>query len=251
SHWALNRVQDTFEVMHGGQRSGARIRQELQRHRSTRRREYRLKLISDAITATCNSVSIDLSGLPTPNMPTLGAHKLAPTTPIPISKSILMLGQFSYQISLKTPKNRSRYHSKQVVRSTFDTLPKHSFLRIKKPGLQNYRRDNGRVSKSTTVAAIITIILGRIVWNELKFMRMYGSPDYRPAFNPLTVLGMAYGLGLHFNWEQRSTLYPKNGREYIVMKPWAWGDPILYSSSVEILKQTGGSGNVGSWQKPE
>ncbi|PVF91732.1 cytochrome P450 [Serendipita vermifera] len=109
----------------------------------------------------------------------------------------------------------------------------------------------GYLSKPTTVVAVMAIILGRIVWDELKFRRIYGSADYRPAFNPLTVLGITFGLGMHFSWEQRSTLYPKKGREYIVLKPWAWGDPIVYTNSVDILKQVAGGGTMTAWQKPE
>jgi hypothetical protein len=32
---------------------------------------------------------------------------------------------------------------------------------------------------------------------------MYGYADYRPAFAPLTVCGVLFGLGFKFNWEKR------------------------------------------------
>jgi hypothetical protein len=47
------------------------------------------------------------------------------------------------------------------------------------------------------------------------------------------------------------TVYPTKGRDFIVLKPWAWGDPIVYTNSMEILKQIGGSGIPSPWMKPE
>ncbi|PVF92167.1 cytochrome P450 [Serendipita vermifera] len=107
------------------------------------------------------------------------------------------------------------------------------------------------LSKMKVAMGLGTIIIGRMIWDELQFRRKYGYADYRPAFSPLTVFGVLFGLGFDFNWEQRHTLYPKTGREYIVLKPWAWGDPIIYTNSIEVLKQIGGSGVVSPWIKPD
>jgi hypothetical protein len=46
-------------------------------------------------------------------------------------------------------------------------------------------------------------------------------------------------------------VYPKKGREYIVLKPWAWGEPTIYTNSIEVLRQIAGSGVVSPWIKPE
>jgi hypothetical protein len=98
---------------------------------------------------------------------------------------------------------------------------------------------------------------------------MFNSADHlhRIAFSPFTLFGQVFGPGGTLGWTNRysrthnlfffrpythsATVYPKKGRQYIVVKPWAWGDPVIYTNSVEILKHTADGGTATPWRKPQ
>jgi hypothetical protein len=60
----------------------------------------------------------------------------------------------------------------------------------------------GRAQGISLLNSFLIVLMSSFV---MQFRRQYGSADYRPAFNPLTLLGMLFGLALDFCWEQRYT----------------------------------------------
>ncbi|KIM23390.1 hypothetical protein M408DRAFT_321086 [Serendipita vermifera MAFF 305830] len=102
-----------------------------------------------------------------------------------------------------------------------------------------------------SVATAVSVLAVPFWWwyQHQKFKRTFGEATYRPAFAPLSLPGMLYGLGLQFCWDQRLTVYRKTSRELISMEPTVWGQPILYTNSSEVIRQISGGG-TSPWQKP-
>ncbi|KAG8761432.1 hypothetical protein FRC14_003845 [Serendipita sp. 396] len=80
--------------------------------------------------------------------------------------------------------------------------------------------------------------------------QVYGQPDITTLFRPMSLFGMIFGMGITWNWEDRETAY-SNGKETIRMTPWIWGDTILYTRSLDILRQVAGGGSNRIWVKPD
>lgn len=71
-----------------------------------------------------------------------------------------------------------------------------------------------------------------------------------PAFAPLSLGGTIFGLGQEWVWDRRTTAY-KHGKEVIRLTPWLWGESVLYTRSVDIMRQVGGGGTNTTWTKPD
>jgi hypothetical protein len=46
------------------------------------------------------------------------------------------------------------------------------------------------------------------------------------------------------------SVYKNTGKEVITVESTVWGGPVLYSNSVEVLRQVAGGGNPSAWYKP-
>ncbi|KAG8833850.1 hypothetical protein FRC17_009967 [Serendipita sp. 399] len=66
----------------------------------------------------------------------------------------------------------------------------------------------------------------------------------------MSLLGMLFGMGLTWNWDGRETVYGKE-KDTIRITPWIWGDTILYTRSLEALRQVAGGGSNRIWIKPD
>jgi hypothetical protein len=47
------------------------------------------------------------------------------------------------------------------------------------------------------------------------------------------------------------TVYKSKKKEFISIFPILWGTPMFYTNSLEVMRQTVGSGTNIGWQKPE
>ncbi|PVG04548.1 cytochrome P450 [Serendipita vermifera] len=83
-----------------------------------------------------------------------------------------------------------------------------------------------------------------------KFVRTFGEPDQQFAFGPLSIPGLLFRSGLKMTWIQKETLYKDSGKELIIVEPTFWGEPVLYSNSVEVLRQVAGGATHSAWYKP-
>ncbi|PVF91731.1 cytochrome P450 [Serendipita vermifera] len=83
---------------------------------------------------------------------------------------------------------------------------------------------------------------------------MFDSTDYQyiTAFHPFTLLGRVFGPGIEFGWNHRySRMNPALCCTIHHLKPWAWGEPVVYTNSIEILKHTADGGTVSPWRRPQ
>jgi hypothetical protein len=47
------------------------------------------------------------------------------------------------------------------------------------------------------------------------------------------------------------TVYASKKKEFISIVPILWGTPMFYTNSLEVMRQTVGSGTNIGWQKPD
>lgn len=67
----------------------------------------------------------------------------------------------------------------------------------------------GQYPASTALAVVATTLAVALKVDahrkHRKFLQNFGGADYRPAFAPISLLGMVFGLGMDFMWDQRLT----------------------------------------------
>ncbi|KAI0656081.1 cytochrome P450 [Cubamyces menziesii] len=95
---------------------------------------------------------------------------------------------------------------------------------------------------SALLTALLVLIGTRIV-NYFKFAKQTGYlPGLRSLATPISVLGASFPTGrfnpgLNWQWQWRKHAYARHGTETISSLPYLFGEPAIYTSSLEVARQ--------------
>ncbi|KIM25188.1 hypothetical protein M408DRAFT_331296 [Serendipita vermifera MAFF 305830] len=104
----------------------------------------------------------------------------------------------------------------------------------------------------TAVDVVLPCAIAFVSWRAsilLYAYRAYGPSDLYPAFIPLSLPGVTFGMGLIWTWNRRPDGY--GNKECIRITPLLWGYSTLYVRSPEVLRQVAGGGSNKTWIKPD
>ncbi|KAG8833851.1 hypothetical protein FRC17_009968 [Serendipita sp. 399] len=88
------------------------------------------------------------------------------------------------------------------------------------------------------------------IYVVLRSYQVYGPADIYAMFEPLGLLGMTFGMGMMWMWDDRETVYKKE-KDTIRITPLLWGNTSLYTRSLDALRQVSGGGSNRIWIKPD
>ncbi|KAK7034506.1 hypothetical protein VNI00_012353 [Paramarasmius palmivorus] len=104
------------------------------------------------------------------------------------------------------------------------------------------------------VAAVGIFVVSRVV-NYVKGLQAVNNlPGPRPPFQPFNLPGALipttwWNTGADVHWARRHSLYKDN--ETVSIVPWLFGNPQIFTSNVDVLRQVSASGPKSCFIKPE
>ncbi|KAF8216595.1 cytochrome P450 [Mycena galopus ATCC 62051] len=115
-------------------------------------------------------------------------------------------------------------------------------------------------SRTTLWISVISIICAFIISALYKLRRgirlLGGAPGLRVPLAPISLIApilpcCGINPGLEWHWKWRNQIYPRFGSENISIVPFLFGQPFLYTSSLEVANQILSSQGTQTFKKSE
>ncbi|KAI0323885.1 cytochrome P450 [Cubamyces sp. BRFM 1775] len=99
------------------------------------------------------------------------------------------------------------------------------------------------VDVTSALVTALLVFIGSRIYNYFKFAKQTGYlPGLRSFATPISILGASlptgrFNPGLNWQWEWRKHVYARYGTETISSLPYLFGEPAIYTSSLEVARQ--------------
>lgn len=103
-----------------------------------------------------------------------------------------------------------------------------------------------------TAIVVASVVALQLRWwqQHREFEQVYGKANYRPKYNPMSPFGFVLeDWAMARLWRDRFTIYRNSKRDLITLEPTVYGRPLLYTNSIEVVRQIGGGGTPTEWWK--